>query len=338
MKPRTLRLLTVGAVALLTVRCSGVPETAVEPARGELRIVVVSDLNSAYGSTSYEDRVSTAVDLIADRWQPDLVLAAGDMVGGQKPELSDALVRAMWESFDSVVGFPLRNAGIPFVPTIGNHDGSRYPAHARDRAIARSHWRDPEKTPRVAYVDSVDFPFNYTFLQRDLFVLVWDASNEEIARLPGLLEWVQESLASPEARGASMRIVLGHLPLYAVAEGRNRPGEVLAAPDSLRTLLEDHDVQTYISGHHHAYYPGRRGDLDLLYSGALGQGQRPLIGSESPSPPTITVMDLWPAADSIAYTTYRFDEPGADPRLVERRTLPREIDGFNGRITRMDVR
>jgi hypothetical protein len=91
---------------------------------------------------------------------------------------------------------------------------------------------------------------------------------------------------------APYRIVLGHLPLYPVAEGRNRAGEVLAEPDSLRALLEAYGVHLYISGHHHAYYPGRRGGLDLLASGALGDGPRPLIGDTVPSPRTVTLLDF----------------------------------------------
>jgi hypothetical protein len=51
-----------------------------------------------------------------------------------------------------------------------------------------------------------------------------------------------------------------------VAEGRDRPGEVMNDADALRQLLERYDVHTYISGHHHAYYPGHRGNLQLLHT------------------------------------------------------------------------
>jgi len=169
-------------------------------------------------------------------------------------------------------------------------------------------------------------------------VLVWDASNEEIAQSDEQLRWIDQALSSPEARGAGMRFVLGHLPLYAVAEGRNRRGEVLAQPDSLRAILERHRVHTYISGHHHAYYPGRRGQLELLHTGALGQGPRPLIGSDEEPFPSVTLLEIWTARDSVAWTTYRVSDDGAQIQQVPDALLPARIDGFNGYVVRRDHR
>jgi 3',5'-cyclic AMP phosphodiesterase CpdA len=309
--------------------------TAPEP---PLRVVVISDLNSSYGSTDYEPRVARTVERIVGEWRPDLVLAAGDLIAGQLPSLPDERVAAMWAAFDDVVGRPLREAGIPFAPTVGNHDGSRYPAHARDRAFARAHWHSAAHSPGLAMVDSADFPFNYSFTVRGLFVLVWDASNEEIARSPQQLEWIDQALSSPAARAAGTRLVLGHLPLYAVAEGRNRPGEVLADPEALRALLERHRVNTYVSGHHHAYYPGRRGSLELLHAGAVGQGPRPLIGASAEPFPSVTLLEILPARDSIVISTYRLSDDGERLDAVQIEDLPERIDGFNGRVLRRDLR
>jgi hypothetical protein len=324
---------------LLAAGCAGLSAYGdEEPARAPLRLVVISDLNSAYGSVTYEPRVARTVDRIVSDWRPDLVLAAGDLIAGQRPSLTDQNVAAMWAAFDEVVGGPLREAGIPFAPTIGNHDGSRYPAHARDREFALRHWRDPRHSPGLALVDSDDFPFNYTFTHDGLFILVWDASNEEIAHSPTQMRWIDQALSTPQARAAGMRLVLGHLPLYAVADGRNQPGEVLAEPDSLRGMLERHGVHTYVSGHHHAYYPGRRGELELLHTGALGQGQRQLIGSSAEPIATVTVLDVWTARDSVAYTTYQLSDSGELLRVVPTGELPVRIDGFNGHVLRRDRR
>jgi hypothetical protein len=308
------------------------------PEEQPLRVVVISDLNSAYGSTEYEPRVHRVVERIVQEWRPELVLAAGDLIAGQQPSLSDARVAAMWTAFDNVVGRPLRDAGIPFAPTVGNHDGSRYPAHARDRAMALSHWRDPRHTPTLAFADSADFPFNYSFTHRELFVLVWDASNEEIATSPEQLAWIERSLRSPAARDARVRLVLGHLPLYAVAEGRNRRGEVLAEPDTLREMLERLGVHTYISGHHHAYYPARRGALEMLHSGAVGQGARPLIGSDHEPFPAVTLLEIHAEHARLEITTYRISEDGEVLTPVEITALPERIDGFNGHVIRRDLR
>ena len=305
------------------------------PPRGDVRIVVISDLNGPYGSTTYEPEVHQGVRLIREAWRPDLVLAAGDLVAGQRPSLPDERVRAMWASFDSVVARPLRDARIPFGFTVGNHDASAHPAHRRDRALAVDHWSAPGRHPGVAFVDSAHFPLFYTFRQGPVFVLAWDASYAGTAQDSALLHWVRAQLEGPAARSARIRLALGHLPLYAVAEERNRPGEVLAEPDSLRRILERHGVHTYISGHHHAYYPGRRGALELLHAGALGQGARPLIGSAAPPRQTITVLDFFFRTGSVTYSTYAFE--GGRLRPVDHDKLPPSIRGINGAIVRRDL-
>lgn len=308
------------------------------PPRGDLRVVVVSDLNSSYGSTEYEPEVHRTVRLIREVWRPDLVLAAGDLIAGQKPSLTDQGVRAMWAAFDSAFARPLREAGIPFGFTLGNHDASAYPAHRRDRALAVEHWRDPAHRSGVAFVDSTHYPLYYSFTQGGLFVLVWDASFAGTVHVLPMMGWVREQLGSRRARAARHRVVLGHLPLYAVAEGRDRPGEVLQEPDSLRALLERLGADTYVSGHHHAYYPGKRGALELLHAGAVGQGPRPLLGGTEPPVQTVTVLDYHFDADSVAYTTYAF-EKGPEERLRPVRTpdLPPVIRASDGYVVRRDL-
>ena len=138
------------------------------------------------------------------------------------------------------------------------------------------------------------------------------------------------------ARSARYRFVLGHLPLYGVAEGRNRPGEVLQRPDTLQALLERYDVHTYVSGHHHAYYPGRKGSVELLYAAALGQGPRPLLGSDRPPFQAVTVLDFPSDADTVRYTTYAFVDPEQEPEIIDPATLPPSVHGINGSVVRRD--
>lgn len=301
----------------------------------DLRVAVISDLNSSYGSTEYEPEVPRVVDLILEDWKPDLVLSAGDLIAGQKPDLPDERVRKMWAAFDSVVAGPLRRAGIPFAFTLGNHDGSAYPAHRRDRQMAIDHWRSPDHHPGISFVDSTRFPEYYSLLHDDLYVLVWDASFEGTAEDAEMMAWMRRALEGEAARNARYRLVLGHLPLYGVAEGRNRRGEVLHQGDSLRQVLEDLDVDMYVSGHHHAYYPARRGAVELLHAGALGQGTRPLIGTDEPSPQSVTLLDFDAAADAVEYTTYGFSD--GEIILIETTALPRVIRGYNGHVVRRDL-
>jgi hypothetical protein len=316
-----------------------------DPPRGDVRLVVISDLNSAYGSTDYDPEVDQAIDLIPF-WQPDLVVCSGDMVAGQRASLTREQIQAMWAAFDDHVAAPLRQAQIPFGFTVGNHDASgawrdnRF-IFQRERDLATAYWQDPAHDPGVEFVDRDDFPFYYSFQQGDVFVVVWDGSSSRIP--PEKLAWVEQTLASPAAQQAKMRILLGHLPLYGIAVGRDKPGEVMNNADELRALLEQYDVHTYISGHQHAYYPGHRGDLQLLHTGIIGSGPRVLIDSDGPLGPvfdhrpaqkTLTVVDI--NFDDVALTRYTtYDMATLAP--LDEQQLPRLLVGHNGMVLRRDV-
>ncbi|MBD2092864.1 metallophosphoesterase [Microcoleus sp. FACHB-1515] len=308
------------------------PSPAIAP--DTMRIAVISDLNSQYGSTDYEPEVDRAISLIT-QWRPNLVLCGGDMVAGQKTSLTTAEIRAMWESFDRHVANPLRQAGLPFGFTLGNHDASSAIANGRytferDRTEARNYWNAHD--PGLRFVDRASFPFYYTFEQNGIFFLVWDASSAQIP--PEQLAWVDRSLASPAAQAAKLRIAIGHLPLYAVAVGRDAPGEFLNSAESLRSLLERHNVHTYISGHNHAYYPGHVGRLELLYCGLLGSGARALLNGNLPPRKTLTTIDVRLETAETIYTTI-------DPltqETIDQRTLPRLIRSSTGVVLRRDIR
>jgi len=331
---------------------------AVEGSSDGLDVVVLADLNSSYGSTTYEPEVARVIERLTDVWRPDLVLLAGDVVAGQKPELSDAEVSAMWAAFDSIVAQPLRRAGIAVAFTPGNHDASGHPGHERDRRLAERYWSGmgpdpgPDTGPAtgpeagsetgpgaewgIEVLEGGRFPFRYAFTRDDVFFLVVDASTGGVPADTAQMAWIRDALASPEARDAGLRLALGHLPLYPVAEGRDRVGEFQTDGDALRAVLEDGDVAMYISGHHHAYYPGRRGDLALLHAGALGQGARRLLGdaagTSSAPPRTVTRLQLLPGLDSIVERTWRVDGDRLTP--LDPASLPPRIDGPAGPIAR----
>jgi hypothetical protein len=329
-----LQLAAAGGLALLggggSAAAAGLPAL---PPRGDRRLVAISDLNGPYGSTAYLETVHRGVALIPSL-APDLVLCGGDMVAGQKPGLSAARLAAMWTAFDRQVLSPLLRANLPFAFTLGNHDasgsrsGGRY-SFALDRQEAERFWRGRRDRLGLRFVDASRFPFAYSVLQDDVFLLVWDAS---AAQLPAdQLAWAERSLASPAARGASERLVMGHLPLQPIARGRDRPGEVLQQAAALQRLLERHKVGAYISGHHHAFFPGRGGALDLLALGALGHGPRRLLGSSQPPRHTLTLIDLfWPRSSGPArrvYTTYDM----ASLRRIRPDELPASVVTPDGR-------
>ena len=312
-------------------------QSVFNPSHSDVRIVVISDLNGAYGSTDYDPEVTKGINLLPF-WQPDLVLCSGDMIAGQSLKLNAEQIRAMWAAFDDYVAAPLRQTKLPFGFTIGNHDASgalgkegKY-IFQQERDLAVEYWNNSQHDPGIQFVDRYEFPFYYTFEAKGIFFLVWDGSSSKIPAEK--LAWVEKTLASPKAQQAKMRILLGHLPLYGIAVGRNKPGEVMDKGEELRTILEKHKVHTYISGHQHAYYPGYRGKLQLLHTGILGSGPRSLIDSQLPPRKTITVIDInFNSAELSTYTTYDIKTL----ELIEFNQLPRFLAGHNGMVLRRDV-
>lgn len=309
----------------------------VNPPRKDVRLVVISDLNGSYGSTDYDADVDKAMQLLPF-WQPDMVLCSGDMVAGQDLTLTSDQVNAMWQAFDDHVAAPLREQGIPYGFTIGNHDASSATGvnnvflFKQERDLASAYWNDPKHDPGIEFIDRFEFPFFYSFKYGDVFFMAWDGSS---SRIPAdQLAWVEKSLASEAAQQAKARILLGHLPLYAVSVGRNEPGEVMENADQLRQMLERYNVHTYISGHHHAYYPGHQGKLQFLHMGTLGSGPRPLIDSDLPPWKALTVVDMdFEDPELTTYTTYDMQTLAT----TDYEDLPRFLAGHNGIVLRRDV-
>jgi hypothetical protein len=105
--------------------------------RGDQRIVLISDLNSSYGSTSYIPQVHRGVALVR-QLRADLVLCAGDMVAGQKPGFSAAHMDGMWQAFGSPPRWvttmrpAAATAGAISLPWSGN---GRRPSGARAKPV-----------------------------------------------------------------------------------------------------------------------------------------------------------------------------------------------------------
>jgi len=306
-----------------------------QPVPGDVRLAVISDLNSSYGSLDYETQVIKTVKLLP-QWRPDIVICPGDMVAGESFSLTKERLQQMWTSFNQQILGPMRKAGLPFGFTIGNHDASSAQSlrggflFQKERDVANDYWNGGIDTG-VTFVDRGGFPFYYSFQQKGIFYLVWDASSNRIS--PEQLAWAEKSLASPVAQKAALRIVIGHLPLYGVAIGRNELGEVLDEADQRRALLERYGVHTYITGHHHAYYPGHRGKLQLLHTSALGSGARPLIAGGQKPQHTLTIVDVNLAQAATTYTTYNMNTL----QVVDPLKLPRTLVSVNGIILRRDI-
>lgn len=297
-------------------------DLAVKP----LKILIISDLNSSYGSTHYTKEVASVLGKI-DSIKPDLILCAGDMVAGQKASITRDETKAMWQAFDDQVFKKIQESNIPFGFTIGNHDGS--PNFKQDRELATEFWTVRKSATKLNFLDSSHFPYYYSFEQEGVFIASWDASASVIKE--DVYKWLEEQLRSPEAKKAKMRILLGHLPLYAIVDSKNKPGEVNSDADTALLFFKRHKVDMYISGHQHAYYPAKKDKIVFLNSGAIGEGERKFIGSNTPAIKAYSVLEIRGKA--------RFSIDTWNPSTNEKvklEDLPAFVEGFNGKSYRLD--
>ena len=288
----------------------------------EWTVAVVSDFNGAYGSTEYGTEVHGAVTWLTDEVRPDLVISPGDMVAGQRAGLDH---RGMWESFHQAVTRPLARAGIPFATSPGNHDASGSPAFWEERIHFAREWQD--RRPQVEMVEGSNFPFHYAFkVGPALFVSLDATTVGPIDRAQR--RWLADVLE--ESEDYAMKIVFGHLPLHPLTE--TKENEILA-DDALEALLVRHDVDLYVSGHHHAYYPGKRGDLGLLHSACIGSGPRRILGHDRVSDRSVALVRF--GSEGLrsveAYRGEAFEE------VVPRSELPQHVGEGSRRIWRDDV-
>jgi hypothetical protein len=237
-----------------------------------MTIAVISDLNGSYGSTDYGKEVHGAVGSIR-ALRPDLVICTGDMVAGQKtgPQLTDAQIAAMWDGFHAAVTRPLAEDGIPLLVTPGNHDASAYPGFEAERRAFDRTW--VENAPEVEILDGERYPFRYAVSHRGVLLIGLDVT--VTGGLPvEEMEWLDGILRDEGTRHA-VRLVFGHLPVWPVAQGREN--DIIGDPAFL-ALLAGHQVNAYLSGHHHAWYPARRDGVLLLSQACLGDGPREYVG------------------------------------------------------------
>jgi Icc-related predicted phosphoesterase len=245
-----------------------------------------------------------------------------------------ATLSKMWKGFNDHIAQPLRKKQIPFAFTIGNHDGLR--SYPTERNALTKHWSQPDHQTGLHFIDKVNFPHYYSFQAGETFIISWDASSSEIT--PENLRWVEQQLQSEASKRSKARIVVGHLPIYSVAQERDSKGNVLENGDELRKLLEKFQVKVYVSGHQHAYYPGKRGKLELLNAGAAGSGPRRWLTMDKAPVNTITIMDVFYDKDTIAYTTYDIKHRSAQSMSVfDYQELPSSITGVNGFLIRKDM-
>src|SRR5690606_9248164 len=197
---------------------------------------------------------------------------------------------------------------------------------AHERAVYVEQWLP--RRPPLAFQDGEHYPLRYSFVKGSALFIALDATT--VGPLDDAqMAWLDRELS----RGAHhpVKIVFGHVPLYPFAEGRRRGH--LGDP-ALEHLLVRHGVSLFLSGHHHAYYPGRRGMLRLVSTACLGSGARPLIGAETPSERSLLLFEVTEEGvrELDAFTGPFLDRP------VDRASLPQRVGLPGMRIHRDDLR
>lgn len=287
-------------------------------------IAVISDLNSSYGSVNYNEYVSKVLKELANL-KPDIILCGGDMVAGQKRSLTESNIIGMWKGFKETVLDPIQQMNIPFGFTLGNHDAS--PTFNTDRRIANDFWKENVAATNLNFVDSSHYPFYFSYLKENIFFISWDASS---AKVPAeLYSWMKTQLKKPVATKARLRILTGHLPLYPIVDAKNKPGEVIAAADSSLAFFIENGLDLYISGHQHAFYPASKNGFSLLNAGAIGEGERKIMGHNEDAAKAYTIIEVPVHSPKLfTYTTYN----PVLGKMIDAATLPDSVAGFNGII------
>lgn len=294
-----------------------------------LKIMVISDLNDSYGSVTYSKELSSVIGRIKEI-NPDIILCGGDMVAGQKASLTEVRLTEMWNGFNENVLKPIDSLKIPFGFTMGNHDAS--PGYIKDRAAAKEFWDVHLNSSNLTFVDRTHYPFYFSYIKNNVFFMSWDASSSRIS--PEVMDWMKKQLDSEIAKTSRLRILLGHLPLYAIVEAKNKAGEVIADADQTLEFLKIYGVDVYISGHQHAYFPAHKNGVQLFNSGCLGGGPRPLLGHDEDATKAYAIIDI--PVDSAKQFSFNAFIPLTNVS-IPLTSLPDSVRGFNGLIKRIDI-
>lgn len=298
-------------------------DAPVGDSQGPLRVMVISDLNSSYGSTDYRSGVHDAVQEIIRR-RPDVVLSSGDMVAGQRHGLD---YRAMWQGFHHAVTLPLEQAGIPLLVTSGNHDGPRSRRYAYQREIYIDEWS--KHRPKVTFVDDTHYPEFYSVAMGPTFLIAVDASTVgSLGRQQ--MRWLETQLK--KAKDFPVKIVFGHVPMWAVSRGRERE---IIGDDALVDLLEAHDVDAFIAGHDHAYYPGVRGRIRYIAAPALGTGPRHLLAPNQKRSPR-GFLEFYTGVNGGIYDLESWVVPDFQ-KVDQRESLPPKVGAGRSPLVRDDL-
>lgn len=216
------------------------PKFEVRPATASLRVVAIGDTGT--GSPTQEACANTIARLHTEK-PFDFGITLGDNYqdnGALSP--TDPRWEKYWERF-----YP--NLGIPFYPTLGNHDWSNPSGPAAELLYKNPSW----KLPALYYTYTAG-PVQFFVINTPLF--------SERQRI-----WLDRELKASTVR---WKVVYGHFQIYSAIRGDNKQ-----LIDDILPILENNKADIYFCGHEHLFQHLKpQGNVHLFVNAAAGAGAR----------------------------------------------------------------
>lgn len=210
------------------------------PAGSSLRLVAISDFGTG---SAIQQSVADSIARLHRQLPFQFGITLGDNYqddGSSSP--TDPRWARYWERFYPALG-------IPFYPTLGNHDWNNPSGPAAELLYRHPSWRLP-----ALYYTYTAGPVQFFVINTPLF--------SERQRL-----WLDRELKASTAR---WKVVYGHFQIYSVLRG-DHPTLI---PDLL-PILEDNNADIYFCGHEHIFQHIKpKGRVHLFVNGASGAGAR----------------------------------------------------------------
>lgn len=262
------------------------------------------------------ERPRLIADLLA--WKPALLVHLGDMV-------ADGARRSDWSDFDQLVA-PIRAAGVPILPALGNHDYAggvaRFVPAGRRAALRHLHARFPWLSARRWY-DRQQGPLR----------LVWLDTNSR--RMPAAdwaeqVRWFESKLAEAEADGRSRGIlVFAHHPPFTNSRATSDALDVRRA--FVGPFCRSAKGLLFLSGHTHAYERFHESGKTFVVAGGgggprvrllRGNSRRHLDRIDAPSPRPFHYLLVRAAADGVDVIARGMDKGAATTAELDRFFIP----------------
>jgi 3',5'-cyclic AMP phosphodiesterase CpdA len=218
------------------------------------RILHVSDLHVGAGKTAAE----WALDPIVDRFEPELVIASGDLSHRGKPEQHDTAAKL------------LRGLGPPLLVVPGNHDiPYTFPARfTRTYAEFERQWETTEPVYRSERILAVGLNS----------VRPWRNQSGGVRR--SQLERAAQELRTSD--GSRLRVaVLHHHLIGAPWRSRKKP---VARRNHVLASLVDAGAELIVAGHIHQSTVAERREFEIASGGERGVGVSIAPGLGQPRP------------------------------------------------------